>query len=60
MARLRESREKLQEKFRKVRSSINESDEFITDLMRDELQTMQKKLCSGEEKLDIEVIWRLC
>ncbi|XP_078337561.1 RPA-interacting protein A-like isoform X2 [Crassostrea virginica] len=55
MARLRESREKLQEKFRKVSSSINESDEFITDLMRDELQTMQKKLCSGEEKLDIEM-----
>lgn len=57
MSRLRESREKLQEKFRKISASINETDEFITDLMRDELQTMQKNLGSGEEKLDIEVYW---
>lgn len=55
MTRLRESREKLQEKFRKISASINETDEFITDLMRDELQTMQKNLGSGEEKLDIEM-----
>lgn len=55
MTRLRESREKLQEKFRKISASINETDEFVTDLMRDELQTMQKNLGSGEEKLDIEV-----
>lgn len=55
MSRLRESREKLQEKFRKISASINETDEFITDLMRDELQTMQKNLGSGEEKLDIEM-----
>ncbi|XP_048751806.2 RPA-interacting protein B-like isoform X3 [Ostrea edulis] len=55
IARLRESREKLQEKFRNIKSAINEDDEFITDLMRQELQTMQKKFCAGEEKLDIEM-----
>jgi DNA-binding ferritin-like protein len=55
ITRLRESREKLQEKFRNIKSAIDEDDEFITNLMRQELQTIQKKLCAGEEKLDIEV-----
>lgn len=53
--RLKESRGKLQEKFRNISTALNEKDEFITDLMREELQTMQKNLCSGEEKLDVEM-----
>ncbi|KAJ8312118.1 hypothetical protein KUTeg_009491 [Tegillarca granosa] len=56
MERLRQSRSKLQDRFRKLSKDDFKDDSFIEDLMREELEVIQKSLYSSSNDIEIDDI----